>query len=334
MSNLCNFTHPCMLQTEGGKDTLTCKEDMSAPDAEDFYNAMDKELLTLVDDDFFDIMPLSKMKPNHKLIPMTWSFKRKHTPSGELLKHKARLCAHGGRQRCGIDFWNICAPVVNWGTVRLLLTLSSLKGCKTRHIDYVLAFTQAEVDADVYLRPPPGYFIKGKTQEDYCLKLKKNCCDAKQASANWHELLRSGLVKRGFRPSTVDPCLFINDQCIVVTYVDDCLMFAKEDKHVDNLMSSLSGQFKLTDEGPIHAHLGIEFKHLNGNRTQMSQPCLIERLLELLKLNNDCKMHDTPAIKILMQADKSKKKSQDWNYRSAIGMLNYIASTTRPDILQ
>ena len=98
-----------------------------------------------------------------------------------------------------------------------------------------------------------------------------------------------------------------------MTYVDDCLVFVKEDKYIDDLMSSLPRKFKLTDEDPIHACLSIEFKHLNGNRIQMSQLYLIERLLELLKLKNDYKMHDTQAIKILMQADKSKKRSQDWN---------------------
>ena len=93
-----------MLQIEGGKNTLTFKEARSSPDSEDLHNSMDKELLTLVDEKVFDITPLSNMKPNHKLILMTWSFKRKLTPSGELLKHKARLCMHGRRQRHGIDF--------------------------------------------------------------------------------------------------------------------------------------------------------------------------------------------------------------------------------------
>ena len=42
-------------------------------------------------------------------------------------------------------------------------------------------------------------------------------------------------------PRTVDLCLFINDECIVVTYIDDCHMFVKEDKYIDDIMSSLSG---------------------------------------------------------------------------------------------
>jgi hypothetical protein len=32
-----------------------------------------------------------------------WSFKRKRTPTGKLIKHKARLCAHGGQQRYGVS---------------------------------------------------------------------------------------------------------------------------------------------------------------------------------------------------------------------------------------
>ena len=38
----------------------------------------------------------SSMPPGAKSIHSIWSFKRKRGPDGRLLKHKARLCAHGG----------------------------------------------------------------------------------------------------------------------------------------------------------------------------------------------------------------------------------------------
>eukprot|EP00957_Ditylum_brightwellii_P149501 11385196-Ditylum_brightwellii.AAC.1 len=51
-----------------------------------------------------------------KTILSIWGFKRKRFPSGELMKHKARLCAHGGMQQRGINFWETYSPVVNWIT--------------------------------------------------------------------------------------------------------------------------------------------------------------------------------------------------------------------------
>ena len=61
-----------------------------------------------------------------------WAFKRKRMPSGELFKHKARLCAHGGQQQWGINYWETYAPVANWASARLLLSLSHMHGLEYR----------------------------------------------------------------------------------------------------------------------------------------------------------------------------------------------------------
>eukprot|EP00956_Cyclotella_meneghiniana_P041039 scaffold212605_cov23-Cyclotella_meneghiniana.AAC.1 len=42
----------------------------------------------------------------------------------------------------------------------------------------------------------------------YVLKLKKNLYGLKQASFNWFDKLKTGLVDRGFKPSQIDPCLY------------------------------------------------------------------------------------------------------------------------------
>ncbi|KAL7504929.1 hypothetical protein ACHAXN_005720 [Cyclotella atomus] len=48
-----------------------------------------------------------------KTIQAIWSFKRKRFPDGTLNKHKARLCAHGGMQQWGKNYWETYSPVVN-----------------------------------------------------------------------------------------------------------------------------------------------------------------------------------------------------------------------------
>jgi hypothetical protein len=49
-----------------------------------------------------------------KPIMSIWSFKCKQYPDGTLNKHKARLCAHGGMQTWGENYWEMYASVVNW----------------------------------------------------------------------------------------------------------------------------------------------------------------------------------------------------------------------------
>ena len=49
----------------------------------------------------------------------------------------------------------------------------------------------------------------------------------------------------------------------------------------------------------------------------------------------DANIKPTPAVykEILFKDEDGPARKQDWNYRSLIGMLNYLAATTRPDIL-
>ena len=82
------------------------------------------------------------------------------------------------------------------------------------------------------------------------MKLEKNLYGTKQAVANWYEMLKEGLNKEGFKSSKIDPCLFLRHDAIIVTYVDDCLIFSKNQKIIENLITSLKQTFKLTDEGP------------------------------------------------------------------------------------
>ena len=163
-----------------------------------------------------------------------WSFKRKRFPDGTIMKYKARLCAHGGMQQWGIDYWETYAPVVNWLSVRLLLVLSIIHSWHSKSIDFVLAFPQAELDHDVFMEFPAGVCSDAGTRKEYVLKLKKNLYGLKDAAHNWFQMLSKGLTgsKLGFKPSEVDPCVFYRKDAIILTYVDDCLILSKDLKVV------------------------------------------------------------------------------------------------------
>ena len=107
-----------------------------------------------------------------------WSLKRKRNPIEELIRYKSRLCTHGEKQVRSVDFWNTYALVVQSTTTRLMLILHQVNNWKCYHLDYVLAFTQAPTDTDVYLRIPAGFHVEDKDSDNisdqFCLKLLKN----------------------------------------------------------------------------------------------------------------------------------------------------------------
>ena len=91
---------------------------------------------------------------------------KKSNRFGELIKHKARLCVHGGMQREGIDFHNTFAPVVNWSTVRSIIIVADMAGWESRNIDYALSFSQALIDSDFYLHVPAGFHVDDEDENE------------------------------------------------------------------------------------------------------------------------------------------------------------------------
>ncbi len=65
-----------------------------------------------------------------------------------------------------------------------------------------------------------------ESQNHYILHLNKSLYGLKQAGYNWFAKLSNGLQDRGFVPSSADPCVFFGEDCIVLTYVDDCIVVA------------------------------------------------------------------------------------------------------------
>ena len=159
----------------------------------------------------------------------------------------------------------------------------------------------------------------------------------KQVGHNWFEKLRTGLEDRGFIQSQVDKCVFLKDNCIVVTYVDDCIILGKDMHVVDSVIKSLQEgeeDFELTDEGNIDKYLGVMIKDINEKSFEMSQPFLARRIIQFLSLDEDrTSSRDTPVGKPLLNRDLDGiDRKHTWIYRGAVGMLSYYCNSVRPEI--
>ena len=179
------------------------------PVAKDFVQAMMTELEAHEVRDHWTIMLRSDLLPGTKIILAIWSYKRKRCPDGRILKYKAKICAHGGMQKWGVNYWETYAHVVTWLSVRTLLILAILHDLEARSNDFTLAFPQADLDVDVYMELPPGFDMNGDTGK-HVIKLIKSIYGLCQSSHNWWSLLKSSLEARGYdNQSTTDPCVFI-----------------------------------------------------------------------------------------------------------------------------
>ena len=96
---------------------------------------------------------------------------------------------------------------------------------------------------DIWIYLPAGFQVDGQTEEDSerrkILKLNKSLYGLKQASYNWYEKLKKGLEDRGFKPSSIDPCLYLKKGMIVLTYVDNCIIVGNSMKEINYFINSM-----------------------------------------------------------------------------------------------
>jgi len=335
-----NFIHPMALAAKtGANDTFYFHQAMQQEDRAEFIKAMVKELEDHHKHKHWRLVKRSSIG-KASTVKAIWAFKRKRRPDGSLLKHKARLNAHGGMQVYGENYWDTYAPVVNWISIRMMLTLSIIHNLYTTSIDFTLAFPQAEVETTIYMEVPLGCEVP---EGDYVCQLLKNLYGLKQAARTWFECLRDSLIASknnggyGFRQSAIDPCIFFRDGVILISWVDDCLIFAKSKELADELITELQSKFSLTEEDDVSAYLGVQVKIDTENDTiSLTQPYLIQRIIDALGTAvKDANIKSTPSVykEILHKDEDGPDRKQSWNYRSVIGMLNYLAASTRPDIL-
>mmetsp|Transcript_21406 Transcript_21406/g.29988 ORF Transcript_21406/g.29988 Transcript_21406/m.29988 type:complete len:240 (+) Transcript_21406:2-721(+) len=221
-----------------------------------------------------------------------------------------------------------------------MLSLAVIHNLHITCIDFTLAFPQVEVETTIYVEVPLGCEAP---EGDYVCLLLKNLYRLKQAAKTWFKHLRDTLMMDedkggyGFKQSATDPCLFYKDGVILISWVDDCLIFAKSKQHADDLIKDLHKPFSLPEGGDVCAYFGVQVDINERNDTiSMTQPFLIQRIIDELGTSiSTANVKPTPAVykEILHKDADGPERKQNWNYRSVVGMLNYLAATSRPDIL-
>ena len=166
----------------------------------------------------FTIVHKATVPKDRVILPAVWQMKRKRDiKSRKVKKYKARLNIDGSRMVKGLHYDQTYAPVASWNSIRVLLALVATFGWHTQQIDYVLAFPQAPVEKEIYMKVPKGFCITGDNPNDYILKLNRNIYGQKQAGRVWNKYLEEKLVNDvGFKKSLVDNCVFYKGSTMYV----------------------------------------------------------------------------------------------------------------------
>ena len=160
-------------------------------------------------------------------------------------------------QREGIDYDETFAPVAKVTTFRLMLALSKVLDLKIHQLDVDSAFLYADLDEDMYVKPPPGMNIK----PGYCLKLLKSLYGLKQAPRNWNKNIVDHIKSMGFKQCVLDNCLFVKTEgqetYLISLYVDDILIAGSDLAEIERIKKEFTGRTELLFGHEGHTDQGL-----------------------------------------------------------------------------
>ena len=98
------------------------KEAISGPDRKEWKAAIEEELTSLYNKKTWVLTPLLIGRTPVKC---KWVFREKKGAERETVRYKARLVAKGFTQQYGIDYLETYAPVVQLGSLQILLAIAA-----------------------------------------------------------------------------------------------------------------------------------------------------------------------------------------------------------------
>ena len=345
-----HYWHPMTLASKANtEDYPTFREilNMDEEDRKAWFEAMDKEMDGLKDMGTYDVVPRDEaLKAGQQIVPTTWANRVKRNPAGDETRKKARCVLRGDLQdsRQISSRNDIYTPLVDWATVRLLFGLTVHEGLKTRQVDFRLAFMQSPLKDPLFAEFPPGGWKQANP--GMIMKFNRSIYGDRRSPQMWYKHLKKGLEARGWKASTLDPCLYLRNDVIFTCYCDDGIFFAKDDKAIDDAVKSLQTEihdpetndlveggwaFDLEYESDFAGYLGIELRRTPDGALHMTQLALTKRIIAALNLEN-ANPKATPASGPLLRRLDSAPREEEWNYRSVVGMMQFLSNNSRNDL--
>ena len=309
------------------------KNVQEAISSNEWRKAMDEEMEALEKNGTWEMGPLPVGK---KLVGSRWVFTIKYHFDGSVARYKARLVARGYTQAYGIDYNKTFAPVAKLNTIQILIALAALSDWKLFQFDVKNAFLHGELEEEVYMAPPLGYFLKKNNTSDVC-HLRKSIYGLKQSPRAWFRKFSKTMLSTGYAQSEGDHTLFIKHGkevklAILIVYVDDIVVTGNDVAEIQNLKKHLASLFDIKALGLLSYFLGIEVAYSASGIVLSQHKYIIDVLKDRGKL--DCRPAVTPVdVNVKLKAKQHEKDFpvNKTSFQRLIGRLLYL-NHTRPDL--
>ena len=274
----------------------TFKEAMTLQAKAHWKATSDKEVASLKTNSVYTLVPVTAVLTGHKIIGSRWVYKVKADKS-----YKGRVVVLGWGQLPGVDCGGTFAPVCRLQSIRMVLAIAAELDFECWQLDYNIAFLNAKVEEEVYVKMAPGYEEFSNDEVPMVMRLLKSLYSLRQSPRCWYGTVDKHVMEIGFKSLKSDPCVYIyseGDAIYVLTLcVDEVLLLGSKDRKVlERIKLKLMGRFSMTDMGDVLLVLGIE---VTRDRTKgtvtIAQENYVKSLLERYGMGN-CNPAHTPGV--------------------------------------
>ncbi|KAE9338317.1 hypothetical protein PR003_g11560 [Phytophthora rubi] len=271
---------------------------------------------------------------NAKPIKTRFVYDIKTDHQGYVIRFKARLVALGNCQRPRTDFGDTFSPVARMASFRLMVGLAGALNLTLYGGDIHTAYLNAKLGIRQYVQSIEGFPCE---VDGHIYVVGKALDWLRQSRREWNTELNRWLLERGYQRSLTEPCLYYRVEgeeiMLVLVYVDDILVATKDEEQKKKMLfEDLDKEYGLKDQGLLAWYLGVEVEqtadHIFISQSKYAREILAKfGYAEAHSVGNPMEVNAR-----LVPLGDGEESDTSFPYREAVGMLMYLATSTRPDL--
>ena len=126
----------------------------------EWHASMTKEWTELMSNNtFHEPINRSSLPPGRRVTKSRWVYKIKLNKDGSIERYKSRFVVCGYSQVKGVDYTKSFSATLRSSSLRTMIALAAGQKLKLEHFDVTNAFTQSEIDSDIYIEHSTGHCI-------------------------------------------------------------------------------------------------------------------------------------------------------------------------------
>ena len=121
------------------------------------------------------LLPRKDVSKGQPILDSVWAMKiKRDIVTRQVYKWKARFNVHRGQQEYGVNYLDTYSPVVNWFSIRTLLTMAAINKWHSQQVGSIRAYHQVPIEYDLYMELPKCFKNKEGVGRTHVLQLLNN----------------------------------------------------------------------------------------------------------------------------------------------------------------